>query len=271
MKIIDAHIHFFDLPHFHQLALAAGHENSAAHLKKTFGELGIEGAVVMGNRGLSPEDHVYPEFMRYCVGLDRFSFTGEVGADTVSKLRLHLNREACVGIKLYPGYNEAYVYDDVYKPVYRLAEEYGVPVAIHTGEVAGTHGRLKYCHPMTIDEVASDYPGVNFVMCHLGNPWVMDAAVILHKNPNVSADLSGMLVGNTDVKARLADMKGYIDHLKTWIAYAGAYDRLMYATDWPLANMKGYIDFVAELIPPPHHEAVFCENARRIYKLALKF
>jgi len=45
------------------------------------------------------------------------------------------------------------------------------------------------------------------------------------------------------------------------------WDRVMYGTDFPLANMEQYIDLIAYLVPSQYHEAVFAENARRIYHL----
>jgi predicted TIM-barrel fold metal-dependent hydrolase len=76
-----------------------------------------------------------------------------------------------------------------------------------------------------------------------------------------------MLVGLSDMPEFLEQYRGYIEHLATWIAYINDYDQFMYATDWPLANMRNYIDFVARIIPEKHHEKVFAANARRIYKL----
>ena len=41
-----------------------------------------------------------------------------------------------------------------------------------------------------------DYPNVKFVMAHVGNPWMMDAAEVVYKNVNVWADLSGLLLAD---------------------------------------------------------------------------
>lgn len=265
MKIIDSHIHFFDEPHFHMLAKAANHENSAAHLEQEFARLNIERAIVMGNRELDLDLHVYPDIMRYCVGLDSFYFTEDKAEEALAMVEQHFARQNCVGLKLYPGYNTHYVYDDLYKPFLQLAESYKKPVAIHTGETAGSHGLVKYCHPLTLDEVACKYPNVQFVMCHLGNPWIIDAAVVMNKNPNISADLSGMLVGKLDINHYFEENKGYTEYIKTWLQYMSAWDRLMYGTDWPLANMEDYIEFTARIIPERYHEQVFYQNAARIY------
>jgi len=268
MNIIDAHIHFADYEHFDQLAVEAGYRNDAEHVKAAFDTLGIAGAVVMGNRDLSLETHVYPEYLRYCIGLDSYNFTGEEdGAQVLRQVELHFQRNACVGLKLYPGYNTFYVYDPIYAPFYELAARYDKPVAIHTGEVAGNWGLVKYSHPLTVDEVASAHPETRFVLCHLGNPWMLDAAVVMNKNANVSADLSGFLRGKQDMKAFFINNKSYVEHIKMCLQYMQAWDRLMYGTDWPLANMENSIEFVADLIPARYHDMVFSENARRIYGL----
>ena len=87
----------------------------------------------------------------------------------------NLKRKQCCGIKLYPGYNHVYVYDELYDPIYELARKYNKPVAIHTGLTATANALLKYSHPMTLDEAAVKYPDVQFVMCHIGNPFLQDA------------------------------------------------------------------------------------------------
>jgi len=267
MKIIDAHIHLFTGGHARDLARRAGHENSDEHLRSEYARLNIAGAVVMGNRSLESDDHQYPEYLRYCIGLDSSSnFEADI-KHTYAAVEQNLRRKNCVGVKLYPGYNRHYAYDSIYSPVYELAEQYDKPVAVHTGELVFASAQLKYCHPLTLDETAVSFPRVRFVMCHLGNPWIVEAAAVLGKNHNVAADLSGLLEGMLDFPAYVREQEGYISHIKTWLAYLGAYDRLMFGTDWPLANIKNYIDFVKILIPDRHHEAVFSDNARRIYGL----
>jgi len=104
-------------------------------------------------------------------------------------------------------------------------------------------------------------------MCHLGNPWITDAAAVISKNPNVCADLSGLLEGFTDMGEYFLEQEGYLNHIMTWLAYMDAYDRLMFGTDWPLANIQNYVDLVLRLIPEKHREKVFSGNARRIYGL----
>ena len=73
MKIIDAHLHFCpeEPGYFSEIAAAAGHENTEAHLRQEYERLGIVGGVVMGNGGVTLEEHnKYPGYLRYCIGLD---------------------------------------------------------------------------------------------------------------------------------------------------------------------------------------------------------
>lgn len=273
-SIIDAHLHYvMGDGYFDGIALAAGHENREEHLREQYGKLGICRGIVMGNRSLDLEFHSYPDYLSYCIGLDSF-YLGEnpmsqnpammqKAADLVEQ---NLKRKNCVGIKLYPGYSPFYVTDACYDPFYELAEEYGKPVAIHTGETAGPNAILRYSHPLTVDEAAMRHPRVQFVMCHFGNPWLNDAAAVMSKNPNVATDLSGLLEGRVDVGAMMEEKQGYVEMLRAWLAYIN-YRDVMFGTDWPLANLDEYIDFVSRLVPERHWDMVFHDNAARIYGL----
>ena len=270
MKIIDAHIHFCRDEYFDRIAVAAGHENNAAHLEQQYANHDIVHGVVMGNRSLEPGEHEYPKFLSYCIGLDSSSFSAAELTEQAELVEKHLQRRNCVGIKLYPGYNRHYIYDELFDPFYQLAMQYQKPVAVHTGLTATSNALLKYSHPLVIDEAATRYPEVRFVMCHIGNPWLVDAIAVLAKNENVAADLSGILEGKIEnIEDFFAQKKGYIDFIKMWLEYLGDYERLIYGSDWPLANIANYIDFVARIIPEKQQEKVFFSNANRIYGLGL--
>jgi len=268
MNIIDAHLHFCPgYPYFDEIAEHAGHHNTEEHLKEQFQELGITGGIVMGNHGLSLETHQYPDFLRYCIGIEGEELQPEAAKTSCDLVEQHLKRNSCAGIKLYPGYSPFYVSDRRFEPIYDLAAAYQKPVAIHMGQTAGSNAFLKYSHPLTLDETAVLHPKVQFVMCHFGNPWLMDAAAVIEKNENVASDLSGLLEGKLHMEAFLKEQSGYLTMLKTWISYVQDYGKLMFGTDWPLANYSDYIDITKKLIPEKHWEEVFSGTAKRIYSL----
>ena len=269
MKIIDAHLHLFPQEDWaEQTAQGVGHHNSVDHLRQVYGQLGMVHGVVMGNHSLETGKHDYPaDLFHYCVGLDSLVLDRgrNIPADLPDQVEEHLKRDNCCGVKLYPGYNRIWLSDDCYQPIYDLAARYDKPVAIHMGLTAFSRAHLKYCHPLALDEVAADHPTTRFVMCHFGNPWLMDAAAVVEKNENVVADLSGLLEGKFDIPEFLEEQSGYISTLKTWLAYIRDYDKLMFGTDWPLANYEDYIEITKRLIPEKYWETVFYQAAERIY------
>lgn len=268
MKIIDAHLHFATDAYFDEIAKAAEHENSADHLLEQYRMRGMVHGIVMGNLPVEELEPAYPPFLSYCIGLDSQVFDMAKLPQKLHLIEQHLRSERCVGIKLYSGYASFYLYDDRLAPIYELAARYKKPVAVHTGLTATDKALLKYSHPLVMDEAATKFREVQFVMCHFGEPWFTDAAAVIEKNPNVAADLSGLLERKIPDFAAFCEKKHfYIERLKGWLEYLDLYDRFMFGTDWPLANLGDYIAFTKEIIPEEHWQEVFYENAVRIYHL----
>lgn len=274
MKIIDAHLHLFptEEPWGEEMACKVGHHNSTEHLRSVYGELGMVHGIVMGNRSLEVDYHTYPEdLFHYCVGLD--SSLLKEGADRQAGLpeilQAHLERSCCCGVKLYAGYNKISLSDPFYEPVYELASRYDKPVAVHMGLTANSRAHLKYCHPLALDEVAADHSKTQFVMCHFGNPFLESAAAVVEKNPNVAADVSGLLDGRVDLDQYFSQQAGYAFLLKTWLNAIDCWDKILYGTDWPIVNLGEYIAYIGRLVPEEHWENVYFANANRIYGLGL--
>jgi hypothetical protein len=52
---------------------------------------------------------------------------------------------------------------------------------LHTGDTYSTIAKVKYAHPLLIDDVAVDHRDVKFVLAHFGNPWLLDTAEVSTK------------------------------------------------------------------------------------------
>jgi uncharacterized protein len=168
------------------------------------------------------------------------------------------------GLKMYPGYEPFYPWDRRCQVVFDLCKEYDVPLMIHSGDTFTAGGRLKYAHPLEIDEVAVDNPDLKIVICHLGNPWLRDCMEVVYKNENVYADISGLVLGDFDSKFERW-LKKEIEEV---LLYAGEPRYLLYGTDWPLASMESYIDFMNKLtIPKQAKDWIRYENTARLFKL----
>ena len=169
-------------------------------------------------------------------------------------------------IKIYLGYVHRYAYDAAYEPVYKIAEKYDVPVVFHTGDTYSATAKLKYTDPLTIDEVAVDHPRVRFVIAHCGNPWVESAADVAYKNPNVFIECSALLIGDLTQEPK-EKVETYMTRPIAWIfGYLEDPKKLMFGTDWPLTSMKPYVEAYKAAIPKEHWQAVFHDNAVRVFK-----
>ena len=168
-------------------------------------------------------------------------------------------------IKIYLGYVHQWAYDKKYEPAYKLAEKYHVPVVFHTGDTYSIKGKIKFADPLTIDEVAVDHPNVNFVIAHCGNPWIESAAEVAYKNPNVYLDGSAFLIGDLS-KLPKEEVDEFVVKPLAWImGYVDDPTKMMYGTDWPLADMKSYLDAFKRAIPKQYWSKVFYENAAHVF------
>ena len=81
-------------------------------------------------------------------------------------------------------------YDDPkYDPLWKLAQELGMPVAPHTGILA--NGMMARMRPSFLATIASKFPKLIIHAAHFGNPWYDEASEATHRNNNLFFDLSG--------------------------------------------------------------------------------
>jgi uncharacterized protein len=185
-------------------------------------------------------------------------------AHDLADLRSLLREGRIKGLKLYPGYEAFFVHDPRMRVVYELAGEFGVPVMIHTGDTYDPKGKLKYAHPLEVDEVAVDFRDVTFVICHLGNPWFTDAMEVIYKNDNVVGDISGLTLGQFEERFE----KYMLQQLLEVLAFAGDPGKLLFGTDWPICDIGSYIRFVRNLgLSEPETEQILWRNSARIFKI----
>ena len=153
MKIIDAHMHYYDIDKFYEVAENAGHENTAACWQQICQENNIVFAVAMGNSEDAPsryggstprlinlsgpfdeKNYNQPLSMGYCLGVKSEDITLANAEKTAQEFEHYLSDPHCLGIKFYPGYRPVFIYDERHYPLFELARHYNVPVAVHTGD-----------------------------------------------------------------------------------------------------------------------------------------
>jgi uncharacterized protein len=279
--MIDAHIHVVppNLPGVGSLSgtLRMRPESVAETLRREMAAAGVTRVFAMGEWNVGDDDPLgVARTLRLgemVPGLRAIGICDPKRGDDPDHLRrvdAELQRGRAVALKCYLGYLHYEPAHPNYRRYYELAARYKLPVYFHTGDTYSPEAKLKYAHPLGVDEVAVDHPDTRFVIAHLGNPWTVDAAEVIYKNLNVWADLSGLIVGNEIEPRTGEDYDGINDvanRVRSAFRYAERPNRFLFGTDWPLIPIPAYRDFIRTVIPQPHHEQVFEENARLLFRL----
>ena len=280
--MIDVHLHVAppNLPGVGSLAgtLRLRPEAVAAALKQEMKAAGVRHAFAMGEWNVG--DDVDPLGVRkslavaeYVPGLKAIGICCPKRGDQPDHLKRveeELARGRVVALKCYLGYLHYEPAHANYRRYYELAAHFKLPVVFHTGDTYSPEAKLRYAHPLGVDEVAVDHRDTKFVLAHLGNPWTVDAAEVVYKNLNVWADLSGLVVGDglepTEGEHHDA-LNDIANRVRTAFRYAERPNRFLFGTDWPLIGIAPYAEFVRQVIPAVHHAQVFDENARLVFKV----
>jgi predicted TIM-barrel fold metal-dependent hydrolase len=277
MLIIDAHIHFSKIASFREAAeKESGCDYSFTGLQTELARSNVRAAIGMGlqetyrfgfpdQASSSPMEldmsYSWPEELYFCPGINPH----ELSITSLEKIEKALQHRRTVGIKLYSGYYHFPVNDPVYAPIYELAAQFNLPVVIHSGDTFSDRGLLKYSHPLAIDELAVTHRRNIFVIAHLGDPWVKDTAEIVRKNPNVWTDISGLLVGSRTYFQEMGNEPLVLNEFRHALIYAMSWDKILFGSDWPLAPIDAYLDFIERIVPEKHLENVLGKNALNIF------
>ncbi len=171
------------------------------------------------------------------------------------------------GLKFYTGYEHFYPNDiKLLSPYLRCAQDYGYPVIFHMGDTfhGQTQAKLKFTHPLAVDELAVEYPNLQIIIAHLGNPWLTDAAAVVYKNENVYADMSGLSYGEIGAQDR-KDIKKLVSSMGFYLEGLG---KLLFGTDWPVSEHVSCVE-LASALPASEEtkEKIFSGNAQKLFRL----
>jgi predicted TIM-barrel fold metal-dependent hydrolase len=278
--MIDAHMHIVPprLPGVGSLSplLETAPDVRAAALRREMQVADVQQALAMGCWNAPPDDPLGVAetlaLARSVPGLFAIGIADPTrpDADHLRRVEAALATKQVCAFKGYLGYLHYPPDHAGYRPYYELAERYQLPFIFHTGDTYSPCAKLRFARPLLIDDVAVDHPEVNFVLAHVGNPWLTDAAEVVYKNINVWADLSGLVVGDADSFAaenRQELLEEAQQALRRAFRYAERPNRFLHGSDWPLAPMAAYRAFIAAAIPELYHALIFEENARSLFRL----
>jgi predicted TIM-barrel fold metal-dependent hydrolase len=167
------------------------------------------------------------------------------------------------GFKFHPTMQGFYPNDRSAYVLYEAIQEEGCIALFHTGQTgvgAGAHGgmgmRLKYSHPMYLDDVAVDFPDMPIILAHPSFPWQEEALAVATHKPNVYIDLSGW-------------SPRYFPPILVQYTNTMLKHKMLFGSDWPAITPDRWMaDFETLPIRDEVRPMVLKGNAARLLKLA---
>jgi predicted TIM-barrel fold metal-dependent hydrolase len=165
-----------------------------------------------------------------------------------------LVRKGVGGFKVHPPHQLLWPNDPRLEPMYRVAEDAGVPVMIHSGTSTFPSAKSRYGDPMYVDDVAVDHPDLKILLAHGGRPLWCDAAFFLaRRHRNLYIDISSI------PPRRLLAYFPRIEKIG---------DKVVFGSDWPGPGVPGIRETIegiaALLLPDDVKERILIGNARKV-------
>jgi len=214
------------------------------------------------SRGITNEEVAELAHQNADVAIPFASVNPHRGAEGVAMAKRLIREHKVRGFKFHPSVQEFYPNDRMAYPLYEAIAEAKLPALFHTGQTgvgSGTRGgggiRLKYSHPMLLDDVAADFPDMPIVLAHPSFPWQEEALSVATHKPQVYIDLSGW-------------SPKYFPPILIQYANTLLKDRILFGSDYPVLSPERWMEEFGKLpLKPEVRPLIVKENAVRLLRL----
>lgn len=191
----------------------------------------------------------------FCRGSDRLIPFGNINpyvtCNRIAELERCVSEIGIKGFKLYPTYQHFYPYPNENRlfPLYERAQEFSIPVMVHTGSSVFPGSLMTYGAPLFLDEIAFFFPKLKVIQSHADRGfWYGRAFFLAALRENVYMDITGLPTQNL--------LKYYPDLERNA-------DKIIFGSDWPgIIDIKRNVCAVMELpISPSTKAKILGKNA----------
>ena len=193
---------------------------------------------------------------------DRFSGLAGVdptrGMQGLRDLEYAVKEYGFVGAHLYPHWFGLPPDHARYYPIYAKCCELEIPLMMQVGHclryqrerILPSVGR-----PITLDQIAIDFPELVLIGIHLGYPWTEEMISVAWKHENV-------YIGS-DAYAPRHWPESFVHFINTW-----GKDKVLFGTDWPVIDPERAITEIEALELRPESKQKFLrDTALRLFRL----
>lgn len=193
---------------------------------------------------------------------DRFSGLAGIdpyrGMQGLRDLEQAVKELGFVGAHLYPHWCELAPDHAKYYPYYAKCCELDIPIMMQVGHnlVYSRSRRLPSVgRPITLDQVAIDFPELKLIGIHIGIPWTQEMISMCWKHENVYT---------------AGDAYAPKHWPKEYVHYANSYGKhkVLFGTDWPVIDPERAVQEINELgFRDDAKQMLMRDNALRVFRL----
>ncbi|MCD6567533.1 MAG: amidohydrolase [Dehalococcoidia bacterium] len=271
MEIIDFHIHLvkkgllnptvleflkvnnpFFYSHFEDFS------NNPPSLVNYLKSQGVKYAVVLPEYAPATSAFIPTELViEYCQGEDMLipfaSLNPNTDPEPAKKLEHYVKECGVKGLKFLPSYQFFYPNEVALYPTYAKAQELNIPVIFHIGSSIFKGTRIKYCDPIYLDDIATDFPDLKIIMAHSGRGFWYEKCFFLSRfHKNIYMDITGLPPRNLLSYFPELDSNG---------------KKVIFGSDWPAmpTGIKENVEIIKSLpLSSNTIEGILYRNAEKI-------
>ncbi|MBW8636621.1 amidohydrolase family protein [Hoeflea sp. WL0058] len=217
------------------------------------GDMAVRGSFEITYERVAEVCRAKPDRFSGLAGVDPFR-----GMQGIYDLERGVKELGFVGAHLYPHWFGLAPNDRRYYPYYSKCCELDIPIMMQVGHnlIYSRERRLPSVgRPITLDEVAIDFPELKLIGIHIGIPWTDEMISMAWKHENI-------FIG-VDAYAPKHWPSQLVHYLNTY-----GREKVLFGTDWPVIDPERAVKEVDALnLRPESKDLLMRENALRIFRL----
>ena len=217
------------------------------------GDLRVKGSFEIPYSRVHEVTQLHPHRFSGLAGVDPFR-----GMQGIYDLEHAVKELGFVGAHLYPHWFELAPDNAKYYPYYSKCCELDIPIMMQVGQnlIYQRDRRLPSVgRPITLDQVAIDFPELKIIGIHIGTPWAEEMIAMAWKHENV-------FIG-ADAYAPKYWPQALIHYINSYGS-----SKVMFGTDWPVISPERAISEIDKLGLRDESKAkLIRDNALRVFNL----
>jgi len=217
------------------------------------GDINKQGGFEIPYQDVAAVCEAHPDRFSGLAGIDPYR-----GMQGLRDLEQAVNEFGFVGAHLYPHWCELAPDHAKYYPYYAKCCELDIPIMMQVGHnlVYSRNRRLPSVgRPITLDQVAIDFPELKLIGIHIGIPWTQEMISMCWKHENVYT---------------AGDAYAPKHWPKEYVHYANSYGKhkVLFGTDWPVIDPERAVQEINELgFRDDAKQMLMRDNALRVFNL----